>query len=42
MNMPVIWRENDIIQPQNYSPKIPNFVAQWQVLKTFQYIVCKS
>ncbi len=33
MNGPVIWRETDIIQPQDYSPKILNFVAQWQVHK---------
>jgi hypothetical protein len=34
MNMRVIWRETDIIQPQDYSPKILNFVAQWQVHKS--------
>ncbi len=34
MNMLVIWKETDIIQPQEHSLKILNFVAQWQVHKT--------
>jgi hypothetical protein len=34
MNMLVIWKETDIIQPQEYSLKVLNFVTQWQVHKT--------
>jgi len=34
MNMLVIWKETDILQPQEYSLKVLNFVTQWQVHKT--------